>query len=50
MDSSRQALQTKGKFFFSNFELVFEIFAEIYSKDYQGVNIDQIAMCCISMD
>ena len=28
MDLSRQALQTNGKFFFSNFDIVFELMAE----------------------
>ena len=36
----------------SNFKLVSEILTENqkYSKEKQGVNIDQIAMCYISMD
>ena len=42
----------KWKAFFWNFKLVFEILAEKqkYSKENQGMNIDQIAMFYISMD
>ena len=39
--------------FFSNFKFVFEIFAKNSEKDsneYRGVNIDEIAICYISMD
>ena len=36
--------------FFSNSEFVFEFLAEnrIFSKESRGVNIDQIALCCIT--
>ena len=52
MDLSQRALQTNGKLFFqiSNSFTNFWLKTEIFSKEYQGVNIDQIAMCCISMD
>ena len=49
--SSQRAQQTNG--FFSNFEFVFEFLAENRRKIFkklQGVNIDQSALCCISMD
>ena len=51
MDLSQRALQTNRKLFqisnsFSNFWPK----TEICSKVQRGVNIDQIAMCCISMD
>ena len=38
--------------FFSNFEFVFELLAENrkYSNEWRSVNIDQIAMCYISMN
>ena len=51
MDSSRHALQTNGKLFFY-FEFLFEFLTEnrIFSKEYQGVIIDQFTMCYISMD
>ena len=38
---------------FSNFELVFQLLAanrKKYSNQLEGVNIDQIAMCYISID
>ena len=51
MDWSQRALQTNGKLFLY-FKLVFELLpkTEIYSNEYRGVNIDQSAMCYISMD
>ena len=48
MNSSQRALQTNRKLF-SNFEFVFDFLAENFSKE-RGVNIDQIAICHISMD
>ena len=53
MDSSQQALQSNGKFFFSNFELAsFWNFGKSvkYSKELWVVNIDQIAIRYMSMD
>ena len=52
MDLSQWALQTNGKFFFFYFELVFTFLAEnkFFSKEWRGVNIDQIAMFNVSMD
>ena len=58
MDLHQRVLHTNGKLF-SNFKLVFEILAKNikflpkikkYSKELQGMNIDQIATCYISMD
>ena len=50
MDSSQQALQINGKHF-SNFEFVFDFWPKIiFSKRERGMNIDQSAMCYISMD
>ena len=50
MDSSQQVLQTNGKLF-SNFDLMAETRdSEKYSNELRVVNIDQIAMCYISMD
>ena len=47
MDSIQRAQQTNGKLF-QNFESLGE--TEIFSKELRFVNIDQIAMCYISMD
>ena len=47
MDSSQQALQTNGKFFFSNFEFLTENL-NFFPKELRSVNIDQIAMCYVS--
>ena len=49
MNSSQRALQTNRKLF-SNFEFVFDFLAENFSKEERCVNIDQIAICHISMD
>ena len=48
MDSSQRALHTNGKLF-SNFVFLAENQNKI-SKEKRGLNINQIAMCYVSMD
>ena len=49
MDSTRRALQIDGIFFFK-FRIDFFQFRCNFLKEYWRINIDQIAICCISMD
>ena len=49
MDLSQRALQT-NETLFSNFEFLAEDRIIFQKKLLRGVNIDQIAMCYISMD
>ena len=49
MDSSRRALQTNGKLFRISFPIICRK-PKKYSNKERGVNIDQCAMCYISLD